>query len=534
MKVQFKTVFSLVIVSILLLPSLIAPDFALADGMVVRPDPFSDRWDYLGETNQQAFIHYENGFEKMILSVGMEETSESAVWIFPIPSEPNKVVIDVVTQFPRLSGEEISKTAKSNLFDIKKVLPATQIYTIPFIYLLETGTYRASMGEMSSLSLGGGMERAIETDVTVYEHLEKEGITTEIITAKTAQGLYQYLQNKNLKVEEGSISVLDHYIGKEFTFVVSWISKTAVATQDAQSTQRGVFVTFPTQKIYYPLLPTSVYESEVIPTTIRIIGHRSPKIFKDIKNYTETEYFIDNYVNLEEELKNFYNGPTEGVKYTKIEIKAPSKFLTDDLWISSGAPFKTYYSSFVAQYPLISGILLLILSSIIASVMAGWIVFKELRNKNGVLKLVLVGLSNCLSIIGLIMVTVLLGTKAKDENSIPLLNEIERKDYIWKRRLAVILFFVALLFLILGIVMLPMSMFSYVNLFLVLIFLVLTFVLKRIKREDKLLFAQLESAGYSSWSFNSKDKGKFVFVPLFSFSFLAISWLIIKLVEFTV
>jgi hypothetical protein len=166
--------------------------------------------------------------------------------------------------------------------------------------------------------------------------------------------------------------------------------------------------------------------------------------------------------------------------------------------------------------------------------MAGWIVFKELRNKNGVLKLVLVGLSNCLSIIGLIMVTVLLGTKAKDENSIPLLNEIERKDYIWKRRLAVILFFVALLFLILGIVMLPMSMFSYVNLFLVLIFLVLTFVLKRIKREDKLLFAQLESAGYSSWSFNSKDKGKFVFVPLFSFSFLAISWLIIKLVEFTV
>jgi hypothetical protein len=470
----------------------------------------------------------------MILSIGMEETSESAVWIFPIPSEPNKVVIDVVTQFPRLSGEEISKTAKSNLFDIKKVLPATQIYTIPFIYLLETGTYRASMGEMSSLSLGGGMERAIETDVTVYEHLEKEGITTEIITAKTAQGLYQYLQNKNLKVEEGSISVLDHYIGKEFTFVVSWISKTAVATQDAQSTQRGVFVTFPTQKIYYPLLPTSVYESEVIPTTIRIIGHRSPKIFKDIKNYTETEYFIDSYDNLEEGLKNFYDGPTESVKYTKIEIKAPSKFLTEDLWISSGAPLKTYYSSFVAQYPVISGILLLILSSIITSVIVGWIVFKELRNKNGVLKLALVGLSNCFSIIGLIMVTLLLETKTKDENSIPLLNEIKGKNYIWKRRLTVILFFVALPLLILGIVMSPMSMFGYVNPFLVLIFLVLIFVLKRIKAEDKLLFAQLESAGYSSWSFRPKDKRKFVFVPLFSFSFLAISWLIIKLVEFTV
>ncbi|PIV00276.1 hypothetical protein COS55_03960, partial [Candidatus Shapirobacteria bacterium CG03_land_8_20_14_0_80_40_19] len=81
-----------------------------------------------------------------------------------------------------------------------------------------------------------------------------------------------------------------------------------------------------------------------------IIGHRSPKIFKDIKNYTETKYFIDDYVTIEEELKSFYNGPTENVKYTKIEIKAPSKFLTDDLWISSRAPLKTYYSSFVAQH----------------------------------------------------------------------------------------------------------------------------------------------------------------------------------------
>jgi hypothetical protein len=63
----------------------------------------------------------------------MEKINESAVWIFPVLSEPNKVVIDVVTQFPRSREENISKKAKSNLFDIKKVLPVTQIYTIPFI-----------------------------------------------------------------------------------------------------------------------------------------------------------------------------------------------------------------------------------------------------------------------------------------------------------------------------------------------------------------------------------------------------------------
>jgi len=546
MKIQLKTLFSLIIASILLLPSLTIPNFALADGIIIRPDPYSDRWDYLGESNQQAFINYEDGLEKMILSIGMEETSESAVWIFPVPSEPNKVIIDVVTQFPRLSGEEISKKAKSNLFDIKKVLPATQIYTIPFISWWRGDTYKAPAEGM--LGIPTGIGRTIETDVIVHEHLEKEGITTEIITAKTAQALYRYLQNKNLKAEEGSIPVLDHYIGKEFTFVVSWISETNIAIPGAQSKQRGVSVTFPAQKIYYPLLPTSVYGSEIVPTTIRIIGHRSPKIFKDIKNYTKTEYFIDNYVSFGEELKSFYDSPIKNVKYTKIEIKAPSKYLTDDLWINSGAPLKTYYSSFVAQHALFSGILLLILSSIITCVIAGWIIFRDLRSKNGTLKLALVGLSNCLSIIGLAITTVLFKTKEKDESVTSLLNEIKQKGYVWKRRLAVILFFAALPFLGFGVVVLPSFIqqtiryglrsgdtmpviIVYVIPLLVLIF---ALFIKRIKTEDKSLFIQLKSVGYSSWSFNPKDKMKFIFVPLFSVSFLVISWLIIKLVEFTV
>ncbi|PIP18034.1 MAG: hypothetical protein COX43_01005, partial [Parcubacteria group bacterium CG23_combo_of_CG06-09_8_20_14_all_35_9] len=73
MKTQFKTLLSLIIVSILLLPSLTIPNSALADGMLIKLDPYSDRWDYSGQTNQQAFINYENELEKMIISIGMEE-----------------------------------------------------------------------------------------------------------------------------------------------------------------------------------------------------------------------------------------------------------------------------------------------------------------------------------------------------------------------------------------------------------------------------------------------------------------------------
>src|SRR3989344_4095144 len=106
------------------------PKSVLADGMMIRHDPYSDRWDYSNENNQQAFINYENGLQKMIISVGLEgENSNGAVWLFPVPSDPNKVAIDVVKSLPQLSGEEISKKSKSNLSDIKKFLQLTQIYT---------------------------------------------------------------------------------------------------------------------------------------------------------------------------------------------------------------------------------------------------------------------------------------------------------------------------------------------------------------------------------------------------------------------
>jgi hypothetical protein len=167
--------------------------------------------------------------------------------------------------------------------------------------------------------------------------------------------------------------------------------------------QRGIFVTFPTKNIYFPMLPTSVYGSKTIPATIRVIGHVSPKVFEDIKSYTQTEYYIDSDAKFGEDLESFYGGQSRNVKYTKIDIAAPSKLLTDDLWIGRHSPLRTYYSSFVAMHPGICTILLLILTSFITGILAGWIIFTESRRN--ILPLGLIGLSNCLSLVGLIVVT---------------------------------------------------------------------------------------------------------------------------------
>jgi len=607
------------------------PKSVFADGMMMKPDPYSGRWDYSNESNQQAFINYDNGLQKMIISVGLEgENSEGVVWLFPIPADPNKVTIDVVKSLPQLSGEEISKKAKSNLDDTTEFLQRTQLYTIPFISFYEV---LVTTGRVTQ-----GLGRNVEQNVIVYEHLDKEGISSEIITAKTANGLYDYLKSKGLKIESGSIPVLDNYIGKEYSFVASWISSPSQAIvyeyetitnkvlktneellsdapQDAvnmlingvekglpgireyfqknprdvkgyvdshpyaysivveylqknrpdlaykeiteqrlkpkpvqtNNNQKGVFVTFPTKDIYFPLLPTSVYGSKTAPATIRIIGHVSPKVFQDIKSYTKTEYYVDNHASFTDDLKNFYSGQNQNIKYTKIEINAPSKFLTDDLWINNRAPVKTYYSTFVAKHPMVSAIILFILSSILAGMLAGLIIFRDLRKKP--VKLGFIGLSNFLTLLGLLITIVLVGTKNKNESVEPLLAEIKQKGYFWKRRVATILFFVAIPFLAFGLFALPSfirkisdlrhSMSDFVISILIIYVLpisslIISLIIKRVKIEDRNLFEQLKLAGYSSWLFQPKDKMKYIFVPVFSISFLIISWLLVKLVGFTV
>ena len=607
------------------------PKSVFADGMMMKPDPYSGRWDYSNESNQQAFINYDNGLQKMIISVGLEgENSEGVVWLFPIPADPNKVTIDVVKSLPQLSGEEISKKAKSNLDDTTEFLQRTQLYTIPFISFYEV---LVTTGRVTQ-----GLGRNVEQNVIVYEHLDKEGISSEIITAKTANGLYDYLKSKGLKIESGSIPVLDNYIGKEYSFVASWISSPSQAIvyeyetitnkvlktneellsdapQDAvnmlingvekglpgireyfqknprdvkgyvdshphaysivveylqknrpdlaykeiteqrlkpkpvqtNNNQKGVFVTFPTKDIYFPLLPTSVYGSKTVPATIRIIGHVSPKVFQDIKSYTKTEYYVDNHASFTDDLKNFYSGQNQNIKYTKIEINAPSKFLTDDLWINNRAPVKTYYSTFVAKHPMVSAIILFILSSILAGMLAGLIIFRDLRKKP--VKLGFIGLSNFLTLLGLLITIVLVGTKNKNESVEPLLAEIKQKGYFWKRRVATILFFVAIPFLVFGLFALPSfirkisdlrhSMSDFVISILIIYVLpisslIISLIIKRVKIEDRNLFEQLKLAGYSSWLFQPKDKMKYIFVPVSSISFLIISWLLVKLVGFTV
>ena len=428
MLTKLKKAVLLFLIGLFLMPSL-----AFADGMVIGPpDPYSrNQFDFIKESSQQAYINHEDGLEKLIISIGLEETAEGAVWIFPVPADPSKVVIDILTTLPHWRGRNIAQKAKSELTEINRFLRDTQLYPLLFEDFLWD---RAGIESADSIGISPTVlttTKRTEPEVVVHEHLEKEGITTEVLTAKTGQDLYRYLGNKNLEVEEGSIPVLDNYVGRDFTFVASWLGEKTFHPYERKSQEKGIFITFPTKKIYYPLLPTSVYGSEVIPTSIRILGLVKPKIFRDIKPYTETSHFkltTDPNSSIPHFTKKRFR--RDAFEYTVINLNAPSKMLTQDLWISSLPPVKPLIGLFIVNHPVISAILLLILTSFITSIFISLIIFREARRKKGLIKFSLIGLSNCLSIIGFTIVTILASTKdiIKPEDQ-KLFAELKKRGY---------------------------------------------------------------------------------------------------------
>lgn len=431
---------------------LLIPANVLADGGIWI-NPWADHWEPVEESGQVAAINYQNGLEKLIISTSFEMANMSeAVWIFPVPAEPDKVVIDITSDFPRLSGYDVVERAKSDVDEIVAVSQLTQIYPI-FSYFYFSGMLATrSMG----VSEGFGAGIAGVPSVTVWEHIEKEGMTSELVTARSGDALYYYLENRGHRLPRGAIDVLEDYIGKDYSFVISWISSTGLIEQPQESLyipryytmHPGIFITFPTDKIYYPMMPTSIYGSKRIPIRVYVLGYVTPELSDELKSYTTTNYYSQEYFdrwNLEEFYRN-----TEVKGYTKMEMYAPSKYFTDDLWFDLTAPPKVYYAdavhSAISNNWVVFEVLFILAVSAITGGLVGLILFRNVRNY------ALVGLANMFSIIGLAIAIAFMRTKRIDER---FRRRLSQEGFMVitadRRKIAFIILF-SILFLIVGLI----------------------------------------------------------------------------------
>jgi len=257
-----------------LLISFLFPYLAQADGVIITKLPDGDS-SLFNANAQDAFINYENKIEKLVISIDTEKENFDSIWIIPIPAEPEKIKIDIIPEVPVFWGDSLEGKFKESISQFSNQIFLVQLLPLTFLSIIYPGAPNTAENKNS--------------EVSSFLFLQKEGINAELLKVKDSQSFYDYFNKKGVKINPNLLPKLDFYIQSNYSFIVTWISNIEAERQ----TQKGIFVSFPTEKIYYPLILTSAYNEEVVSITLRILGYVKPKIPTALKKHTSVEYFTE-------------------------------------------------------------------------------------------------------------------------------------------------------------------------------------------------------------------------------------------------
>ena len=375
------------LISLLIILSIIS--VAYGDGCVYYY--YTHKKDFfhpLTENLQVAVINYNNGMEDMLISIKTKPKGDGAFWIFPIPAKPEESEIDIIQKFPRISGYEPKSKLGAEIKNSQDLMIYSQIYSLSLVGVFPLG-------------VGGATYTSSEMDrgVSVHQIIEKAGITTQLITCRDGNGLSNYLSEKGLSIPDDLMPIIGDYIGEDYSFVVSWISNPEEYKAGLKQGDIALRIRFSTDRIYYPLKLTSIYGDRLIPIYLYIIGRVRPELYDSIRESTKTDYFISEEFQVPSELSSFFGreGQVSNLKYTKVKIYTRARNLEEDLWFDNYTPIDVLIADLFSPFSPLMSILLFALFSCLASILAGFAIF---RGKVPIKDLITMGLFNFLTLFG--------------------------------------------------------------------------------------------------------------------------------------
>ena len=335
-----------------------------------------DTLSLVPESRQYAFISHENGLEELRIAVKADLNGTQAFWILPLPARPGDISVDVLSGFPKLRGYEVESRVGYLVNQAYPLMVLTQMYPIFFVPLIiwQLGVFNMGGGAASSGALA-------DSGVVVETHLEKKGLTIEVLEADSWSALENYLQKRNVRLPEESKGIVGDYVGKKYSFVVTWISNVSEYRGYAGGGTLSMQAKFPTNRLYYPLRLTAVYGKRTVPINLYVKGFVTPELIEGVPSN------VGYYVN------------EDGMQYTKIAVNSQASNFVEDLWIDKGAPFRTTVAYLLGLNVFIAPLLIFLLSSCLAALLAGLLVY---RGKYTPLDYVKVGLYNLLTLIGVV------------------------------------------------------------------------------------------------------------------------------------
>lgn len=213
---------------------------------------------------QRAVILCEGGRQRMwvALSVPSGEgkkgaaAEERGVWVLPVKGKLEEVKVDLVEEFPRLGGRSVRSRLNDQMDQAVLVMGATQVWPVLCVVPVI----------LPSLS----RDRS-----DVFLEVSKFGLTTQVVSAETLEGL-----TKHIEGEMGTVPDLSSFApyfggqgGGSYTFVVTMVRDVEEARRAVEVHQQlGVVAEFPSAVPWYPMLGTRVYGEEKVPVVVQVMG----------------------------------------------------------------------------------------------------------------------------------------------------------------------------------------------------------------------------------------------------------------------
>jgi len=351
-----------------------------AGGLLLSPAPAGERWEVQEQSGQQAYIDYRGGVERLLIDVSAAKPKgRGMLLIFPVPAKPEDVFVRALRAAPEPRGREVVSRARSAAERTIRALILSQVQILPQLKMTSVKWSELYFGLFSGFGSPGRLDPAQGLDdagvPAAASGAARGGAPGEVVAAGSADDLSRYLGAKGFKGKAARIKELDRYIGQGYCFVASWMGPA-----EEGPLRRGLLVSFPADRIFFPLLPLSAD-----PATIRVSGFVTPVLDPALRGHSKTGYYS-----------------RRGLRYTKIELDAPARLLSGDIWMEAKAPALVRRCAFLARRPLELGFAFLIAGSLAAGLLLGWLVFEQWRNPKGVLKMGALALSNCFGGIGLL------------------------------------------------------------------------------------------------------------------------------------
>lgn len=334
---------------------------AFADGKAFLSN---DQQTYVptSEHEQRATIAYKNGIEHLILAITLDlKDDEHGVWIFPVLGDANQIKLSLIDKYPQFTGHDLREKVAEKFNTLNLAITATQIWPI----------------------LAGSFTMAGTSLVGTGSEAEAWGIHAEAVSADSLEELRVYLAGKGTNISINELDAFKNYLNRKHTLIVAWInSKESVQKEFAKFIKTGnrkercpcIYVKFPTEKPFFPLIPTSTYGNEAIGIFVTVIGH-----WKSTKDVLYTSYYEQKTLdpNLPPDFVDAIGH--SGVPYTVFgSWNITAEKLNADLWLEPAEVKGWVYAKFWDGlpfwiWPAIAVVLLVTLSYVCGGLMGIWV-----------------------------------------------------------------------------------------------------------------------------------------------------------------